>query len=99
MKEFFTNFAVTLVDGGSKINNVNAISSEKVLQNTLNIVYMAAGIAAVIVIIVGAIIFASSAGNSSSVVKGKNMIIYAVAGLVVIIAAFAITNFVIGSFK
>jgi uncharacterized membrane protein YjfL (UPF0719 family) len=99
MKELFTNLAVTLVDGGTKINNVPALSSEKVLQNTLNIVYMAAGIAAVIVIIVGAIIFASSAGNSSSVVKGKNMVVYAVVGLVVVIAAFAITNYVIGAFK
>lgn len=61
----------------------------------LGTVYLIAGIVAVIVIIVGGIRYASSNGDSSGVQSGKNTILYAVVGLIVIIMAAAITNFVI----
>ena len=63
----------------------------------LGVAYMVAGIVAVIVIIIGGIRYASSNGDSSGVQSAKNTILYAVVGLIVIILAASITNFVIES--
>jgi len=100
MKDFLSNLAVSLVgDGaGGGAVNIAPLSGQDVLHNGLNIVYFLAGTIAIIVIIVGGITYATAAGNSSSITKAKNMILYSVVGLVVIIAAFAITNFVLGNF-
>lgn len=65
------------------------------VQNLLNIVYIVAGITAVVVIIIGGIRYVTSDGDSSGIAAAKNTVMYAVVGLVVVIAAAAITNFVI----
>ncbi len=67
------------------------------LATILNTVYMVAGIVAVIVIIIGGIRYASSNGDAAGVQSGKNTILYAVVGLIVIIMAATITNFVISN--
>lgn len=79
-------------------NGIPELTEDVVLQNALNITYFLAGIIAVIIIIVGGIMYATSAGDSGAVTKAKNLILYAIVGLVVIFAALAITNFVIGRF-
>jgi len=43
--------------------------------------------------------YASSAGDAAAVTKAKNLIVFAVVGIVVILSAFAVTNFLIGSAK
>ena len=95
MKNYLLQVAqsISATDSG-----IPTLTAEKVLANTLNIVYFLAGIIAVIVIIIGAIMYTSSAGNSGTVTKAKNMILYSIVGLVIIIVAFAITNFVVGKF-
>lgn len=98
MNNLLLQLAVTLVGGGSTDINIPALTANEVLHNGLNIAYMLAGIIAVIVIISGGIMFTISAGNSANVTKAKNMILYSVIGLVIIIGAYAITNFVIGKF-
>lgn len=57
--------------------------------------YFIAGIAAVIMIIIGGIKYAAANGDSGSVQSAKNTILYAVVGLIVVIMAAAITNYVI----
>lgn len=89
-------FAITLVGGGDV--NAPGLEADKVLANGLNITYMLAAIIAVIVIIIGGIMFTTSAGDSGHITKAKNMILYAVIGLIVIVAAYAITSFVVGRF-
>ena len=79
-------------------SNIPTLTSGEVVTNTLNLAYFLAGIIAVIVIIVGGIMYTTSAGNAGSVTKAKNMILFSVIGLVVILSAFALTNFVIGRF-
>ncbi len=100
MKDFLIKLAAIDIEAGSGSGQVNipTISAEQVVQNALNIMYMLMGIIAVIVIIVAGIMYSTSGGDSGRVSKAKNMILYAVIGIVVIIAAFAITNFVIGAF-
>lgn len=61
----------------------------------LGMVYLVAGIVAVIAIIIGGVRYVVSAGDSNGIQSAKNTILYAVVGLVVIIAAAAITEFVI----
>jgi len=97
MNDFLTRFAATLIDGGGDIG-IPTLESDQVLANGLDIVYTLAGIAAVIVIIIGGIMYSLSAGDSGRITKAKNMIFYAVVGLVVVLIAFAVTNFVSGRF-
>ena len=79
-------------------NNIPTLTSSQVVTNALNITYFLAGVIAVIVIIIGSIMYVTSAGNPSSVTKAKNMIFFSVIGVIIILAAYAITNFVIGKF-
>lgn len=67
------------------------------VENILFTVYFWAGIIAVLIIIIGGIRYATSNGDSAQVKSAKNTILYAVVGLVVIIMAAAITQFVIQS--
>ena len=60
--------------------------------------YYIAGVVAVIVIIVAGLNYITSAGNSAQVTRAKGMILYAVIGLGILIAAYAITAFVVGAF-
>ena len=55
------------------------------------------GIIAVIMIIIGGVNYTMSQGDSTKVQKAKNTILYGIIGLVVVLLAFAIVNFVLGS--
>jgi hypothetical protein len=96
MKQFLIE-AAGLIDPNSV--GVPVLTGDQVLQNGLNVAYFVAGIIAVIVIIVGGIMYSTSAGDQANVTKAKQLILYSVAGLVVILSAWAITNFVIGRFS
>lgn len=77
---------------------VPEINADQLLRDGVNLAYYIAGIVAVIVIIIAGIMYATSLGDSGRVTRAKGMILYAVIGLGVLMAAFAITNFVMGSF-
>lgn len=55
-----------------------------------------AGAIAVIVIIIGGIRYITSTGDATRVKQAKDTILYGVIGLIVVIMAYAIVNFVIG---
>ncbi len=61
----------------------------------LNIVYGVIGIVTVVMIIIGGVNYATSQGDSTKVKKGKDTILYGIIGLVIVLLAFAITNFVL----
>ena len=87
-----SNFAAKI--DGSMVG-INEVGADNVVDGVLNAVYFAAGITAVIVIIVCGIIYSVSQGNAARIERAKNGILYSVVGLVVIMFAFVITNFVI----
>ena len=94
MKTYFlTQFAKGIDAGAAGIQKVDA---DSLLTNILNMVYYIGGSVAVIVIVFAGIMYVASAGDAGRITRAKNMILYAVVGLIVILAAFAITNFVIG---
>ena len=43
--------------------------------------------------------YVTSTGDAGRVTKAKNLLTYAIVGLIIILSAFAITNFVIGRFN
>lgn len=90
----FTTIAATLTS--QEINIPNG-TPDQVLQIGLNIAYFVAGIIAVIVIIIAGFTITTNGGEPETVKKARNSIIYAVIGLVIILAAFGVTWFVVGS--
>lgn len=96
MKDFLTQFAQQI--SPSDVPGLPTLTGDQILQNGLNIMYAIMAIIAVIVIIVGGIMYSSSAGDSAAVTKAKNLILYSIIGIVVILSAFAVTNFIFGRF-
>jgi hypothetical protein len=74
--------------------NTTAVGHDQVAA-LLGQVYVIAGVVAILAIVIGGIRYAAANGDSSQIQAAKNMIMYAVVGLVVIIMAAAITAFVI----
>lgn len=65
------------------------------LRTVLNIVLVIMGAIAVLTVVVAGFRFITSQGNPSETAKARNAIIYAIVGLLVIIFAFSIVNFVV----
>lgn len=54
------------------------------------------GLLAVVMVIYGGFLYVSSAGNEENVKKAKQILIYAVIGIILIVASFAIVNTLLG---
>lgn len=95
-----SNLAFSLLSDTATVNDygVREINADDLVLTIVNFVYYIAGIVAVIVIIIAGITYSTSIGDASRIVRAKSMILYSVIGLVVMLAAFAITNFVMSSF-
>jgi hypothetical protein len=74
-------------------------SPETVFVGAMNIVYFAAGVIAVIMIILSGFKFIDSVYDPANIVQARNRLLYTVVGLIAIIVAYAVTNFIVGSFK
>ena len=85
--------------GGNNGINIPILSADNVLMSALNITYFAAGTIAVIVIILSGYSFMTAVYDPAKVEKARNAILYAVVGLIIVIAAFVFTNFIIGGLK
>ncbi len=69
--------------------------TDATVGNLLGVAYFIAGIIAVIVMVISGIRYATANGDSGQVQSAKNMMFYGIIGLVVVIGAAAITQFVI----
>lgn len=78
--------------------NIPKTSADAALTNGLNVVYFVAGMVAVLVIVIAGFMMVAGSSDPGTVTKAKNMILYSVVGLGVIILAVAITQFVVGRF-
>ncbi len=77
---------------------VPQVDPNTILTNALNSAYFIAGVISVIVIVVAGMNYVLANGDSSKIGKAKNQILYSIVGLVLIIVAFTITNFITGNF-
>ena len=76
-------------------NPLPQVSTDGRLQTMLNVVLAVTGAIAVLIIVLAGFRYIVSQGNPSEVAQARNAIIYALIGLVVIMFAFAIVNFVL----
>lgn len=79
--------------------NPTTLSGDDALVKVLSLVYMWAGIVAVIVLVVAGYLFTTSRGDPAQMKRSKDAIRGAVVGLVIVMAAFVITQFVIGGLQ
>jgi hypothetical protein len=73
------------------VTNANAL-----LPNVLTTVYTWAGIICVLIIIIAGYFYVTSNSDASQIKRAKDAIIGASVGIIVILMAFVITQFVIG---
>lgn len=95
---FIHYLSATTVDIDPGDIGIPKITADAALSGILNTIYVVGGIIAVIAIVIGGFRYVVSQGDATSITKAKNTILYAVIGLIVIAAAFAVTWFVIGRF-
>lgn len=75
----------------------DATSGPRFFQDIFNKVFVWSGIIAAIMIVYGGIQYVTSTGNPAGISKAKTTILYSVIGLLVVIAASAIVNVVVGA--
>ena len=93
--DFLNNLAITI--SASDLNIPDKTGNE-VLASVLGIVYLIAGIVAVIMIIVAGLNMVLSSGEAAKVAKARQTIIYSAVGLIVVMLAFTLTQFILGRF-
>lgn len=69
----------------------------QVIGRVINIVLGFLGIVAVVMIIIGGFIWMTAAGNEEKVEKAKKLLTAGLIGLVIILSAYAIASYVIGT--
>jgi hypothetical protein len=77
------------------ISTGNEKPLHETIRDIINVVLFAAGIIAVIMIIIGGIQYSTSQGDGQKTKRAKDIIMYAIIGLIVTLLAFAIVNFVL----
>lgn len=88
---------VSMVNGGSGSTCDSSAGTKisKILKLVINTLSVIVGIAAVIMVIVSGFKYITSNGDSNSVSSAKSTLIYAVIGLMIVVAAQVIVHFVI----
>lgn len=94
-----------LAQGSTTINNLGEVKSVPIytganglfgaIGNVVNIVLIVVGILAVLYLIYGGVMYLTAGGDAEKAGKGRTAITNAIIGIVIIILALAIYNFVI----
>ena len=106
----FGSDAMAQVGAGGAISGINsargdgvpdnlASGDDSIIRRVINLMLYAVGVISVIMLIYGGFRYVISGGQKESVTAAKNTILYAVIGLVVAMLAYAIINFVLGTFS
>lgn len=82
--------------GGS---GASATNLPALIKSIINILLYIAGAVAVVMLILGGIRYITSNGKQDQVTAAKNTIMYAIIGLIVVILAYAIVQFVVDNVK
>lgn len=73
----------------------HATDADKVVQNAVNTAYWIAGAAAVVVIVIAGYVYITARGDAGKLKQARNAIVAALTGIVIILSAFIITQFII----
>jgi len=91
----------TVLDGVCPAGSTDPICKDKdadimvSVRSIVNTLLYVLGAVAVLVIVVAGIMYVASGGEAATVKKAKDMILYAVVGIVVAMLSYAIVNFVL----
>lgn len=96
-KQLASTTEIKITKDDLNLNNAPEQVQHKQIADILNVVYVVAGIVAVVAIVIGGVRYTVSGGDPSGVKAAKDTVLYSVVGLVVVIMAAAITNFVINN--
>jgi hypothetical protein len=95
-------FNLTIEDGANSAKGadqaVDLFGNAGIFTTVTNVMLFVVGAISVIMVVVGGLRYVVSGGNSGNITTAKNTILYAIVGLIIAIMAYAIINFVIGSF-
>jgi hypothetical protein len=90
--ELIKRLAISIPQDQTKIPKAELDAAQ--FQNITNIVFALAAIVAVIFIILGGYRYSISQGNANDLQKGKDMIVYSLVGLGIVLFGFIIVQFV-----
>ena len=95
-------FDLTMGEGASSARGIDQATSlfgsTGIFTTLSNVMLFLVGAVSVIMVVVGGFRYVISGGNTTNVGAAKNTILYAIVGLIISMLAYAIINFVIGSF-
>lgn len=74
------------------------IETDGTIKTIVDVLMFLLGVVAVISIIIGGIIYVTSNGDSSKLTQAKNIILYAVIGLIVALMSWGIVRFILEQF-
>ncbi len=86
---------INLVTGGTGNCDSNTDDLNKPLRTGIRIFQFVIGVISIVTIMLGGLRFVNSNGDASKVAQARNTIIYAVVGLVIVVLAQAIVQFVL----
>lgn len=89
-----TGLGTAAANAGYKISGV---SVPQYVGAVINVGLGIIGIVFLILVVYGGLRWMLAQGEESKVNEARNMILHAIVGLIVVLAAFAITNFVVGA--
>ena len=90
-----TSYQDVMKEIKDKTLSVGATNTD--LKRIVNYFLYAGGMVAVVMIIISGVQMTTSAGDPGAVKKAKNTLTWAIVGLIIMILAFAIVNFVISA--
>ncbi len=77
--------------------NNKLFDKDSIFTTIMNVILFTVGSVAVLMLIYGGVRYTISGGDEKAVTSAKNIILYAVIGIVVAVMAYAIVNFVLGA--
>ena len=80
---------------GGKCTSPDNRSVIGTIRQVVNILIFIVGAVSIIMVVVGGLRYVLSGGDQNSISSAKNTILYAIIGIVVAVAAYAIVNFVL----
>lgn len=83
--------------GGKCTTPGNGRTVTGTLRQVINIIIFIVGAVSVLMVVIGGFRYAVSAGDQSSITAAKNTILYAIVGIVVAFASYAIVDFVLNN--
>ena len=95
-------FSLSIEDGANSARGADQATdlfgSAGIFTTVTNVMLFIVGAISVIMVVIGGLRYVVSGGNSGNITTAKNTILYAIVGLIIAIMAYAVINFVIGSF-